>query len=118
MIALISDVHANLPALEAVLADLDAGGADDTYHLGDLVGYATWPNEVVALLADRRIMGVSGNYDSTVGLDYKHCGCRDEDPRQEELSHLSFAWTRDACSGATKAMLAALPFRFDLHPLG
>ena len=40
-LALFSDVHANLPALEAVLADIDArGDADGVYHLGDLVGYA------------------------------------------------------------------------------
>ena len=117
-IALISDIHANLPALEAVLADIDARQAGATYHVGDLVGYAPWPNEVVGLLAVRGITGVAGNYDSTVGLDYRHCGCRYEDPRQEALSHLSFAWTRDACTPETKRALAALPFRLDLHPLG
>jgi predicted phosphodiesterase len=117
-LALISDIHANLPALEAVLKDIENREVDALYHLGDLVGYAPWPNEVVALLAARGIIGVSGNYDSTVGTDYKHCGCRYEDPRQEELSHLSFGWTRQACSPETKAMLRALPFRIDLRPLG
>ena len=116
--ALISDIHANLPALEAVLADIRARGLETTYHVGDLVGYAPWPNEVVALLAERQIAGVSGNYDSTVGLDYKHCGCRYEDPRQEALSHLSFQWTREAATLETKRFLSALPFRLDLHPLG
>ncbi len=44
--ALISDVHANLPALEAVLTDIATHArADATYHLGDLVGYAPWPDE-------------------------------------------------------------------------
>jgi predicted phosphodiesterase len=117
-LALISDIHANLPALEAVLRDIETREVDALYHLGDLVGYAPWPNEVVALLAERGIVGVSGNYDSTVGTDYKHCGCRYEDPRQEELSHLSYAWTRHACSPETRAALRALPFRIDLHPLG
>ena len=116
--ALISDIHANLPALEAVLDDIARQTADATYHLGDLVGYAPWPNEVVALIQDRQIAGVSGNYDSTVGLDYRHCGCRYEDPRQEALSHLSFEWTKGACSTQTRAMLASLPFRLDIHPLG
>ena len=116
--ALISDIHANLPALEAVLADVGKRALTTTYHVGDLVGYAPWPNEVVALLAERQIAGVSGNYDSTVGLDYKHCGCRYEDPRQEALSHLSFQWTREAATPATKRLLSALPFRLDLHPLG
>jgi predicted phosphodiesterase len=55
-VALISDIHANLPALEAVLADID-GHADvaATYHLGDLVGYAPWPNETVELIRARGI---------------------------------------------------------------
>jgi predicted phosphodiesterase len=116
--ALISDLHANLPALEAVLGDIGHREVQATFHLGDLVGYAPWPNEVVSLLADRGISGVSGNYDSTVGLDYKHCGCRYEDPRQEALSHLSFEWTKAACTDGTKGLLAALPFRLDIHPLG
>src|SRR6187551_2302357 len=113
-LALISDVHANLPALEAVLADIDRRGVDATYHLGDLVGYAPWADQVVQLLRDRGIAGIAGNYDSTVATDYKHCGCRYEDPRQEELSHLSYDWTRRHVSPETKALLGALPFRIDL----
>jgi predicted phosphodiesterase len=117
--ALISDVHANLPALEAVLADIakrpDVGA---TYHLGDLVGYGPWPDETVALLGRVGIPGVAGNYDSTVATDYKHCGCRYEDPVQEEQSHLSYAWTRAHVSPATRRALGALPFRIDLLPAG
>lgn len=117
--ALISDIHANLPALEAVLADIsrrrDVGA---TYHLGDLVGYAPWPNEVTATLRDAGIPGVAGNYDSTVATDYKHCGCQYEDARQEELSHLSYSWTRAHVRPETKAFLGGLPFRIDLRPVG
>ena len=116
--ALISDIHANLPALVAVLAHIDAGAFDGVYHLGDLVGYAPWPREVVALIRSRGIQGVAGNYDSTVAAAYKHCGCRYEDPRQEELSHLSYAWTRANVSEATKRWLGSLPFRIDVRPLG
>jgi predicted phosphodiesterase len=119
-IALISDIHANLPALEAVLDDIDRRGSavPATYHLGDLVGYAPWPDETVGLLSARGVAGVSGNYDSTVATSYKHCGCRYEDPHQEALSHESFAWTIAHTSPTTKAGLAALPFRLDLRPLG
>ena len=117
--ALISDVHSNLPALEAVLADIGArSDVTTTYHLGDLVGYAPWPNETVELIRSRGIAGVAGNYDSTVGTDYKHCGCRYEDPRQEELSHISYGWTRQHVSPSTKQFLAGLPFRIDLLPKG
>ncbi|MFN2315159.1 MAG: metallophosphoesterase [Gemmatimonadales bacterium] len=117
--ALISDIHGNLPALEAVLASIDA--RDDlaaTYHLGDLVGYAPWPNEVVALLTARAMAGVGGNYDSTVATDYAHCGCRYEDPRQEELAHQSYEWTRQHVNAETKRALGALPFRLDVLPRG
>jgi predicted phosphodiesterase len=117
--AFISDIHANLPALEAVLAAIGRrGDIDATYHLGDLVGYAPWPNEVVERLTGARIEGISGNYDSTVATDYKHCGCRYEDPRQEQLSHESYAWTRAHVSPKTKSLLGALPFRLDLRSLG
>src|SRR5688500_1094621 len=107
--ALISDIHANLPALKAVLADI--GMQKDvaaTYHLGDLVGYAPWPDETVRLLRSANITGVAGNYDSTVATGYKHCGCRYEDARQEELSHLSYEWTRRHVSAATKRFLGEL----------
>lgn len=117
--ALLSDIHGNRPALDAVLADIDArSDVDAIHHLGDLVGYAPWPNEVVACLSERGITGVAGNYDSTVAFAYKHCGCRSESPRQEELAHRSFAWTGEHTSASSKRALAALPFRLDLKPLG
>jgi predicted phosphodiesterase len=117
--ALISDIHANLPALRATLDDIARrANIDATYHLGDLVGYAPWPNETVALLRHYGISGVAGNYDSTVATGYKHCGCKYEDPKQEELSHLSYAWTRAHVDDETKRYLGALPFRIDLRPLG
>lgn len=117
--ALTSDIHANLPALRAVLADIDARkDIDAIYHLGDLTGYAPWPNEVVALLRERGIPGVAGNYDSTVATDYKHCGCRAETPHDEELSHLSFEWTRSHVTPETKKYLGSLPFRVDIRPFG
>jgi predicted phosphodiesterase len=117
--ALISDIHGNLPALEAVLADIDSGGdAQAIYHLGDLVGYAPWPNEVVVLLHERGIVGIAGNYDSTTATDYPHCGCKADSPRGEELSHLSYEWTRAHVSPETKRFLGALPFRVDLRPRG
>lgn len=117
--ALISDVHSNLPALEAVLADI--GQREDvgaTYHLGDLVGYAPWPNETVAAIQKLGITGIAGNYDSTVATDYKHCGCKAETPRGEELSHRSYEWTRAHVAPETKRALGELPFRMDLRSMG
>ncbi|MGE0554987.1 MAG: metallophosphoesterase [Gemmatimonadales bacterium] len=117
--ALLSDIHANLHALDAVLADIEArADCDAVYHLGDLVGYSAFPNEVVGRLRERAIAGIAGNYDSTVGADYHHCGCRSESPRQEELAHQSFAYTRRTVTTETKRYLAGLPFSLDLRPLG
>lgn len=59
-IAILSDVHSNLPALEAVLADIERVGADARYMLGDLVGYAPWPNQVIERLQAERIPTVMG----------------------------------------------------------
>jgi predicted phosphodiesterase len=118
-LVLLSDVHANLPALEAVLTDIGRRAPDTpVYHLGDLVGYAPWPNEVVDRLRAAQIPGVAGNYDSTTATAYKHCGCKYEDPRQEELSHLSYAWTLAHTSEASRRWLGTLPFRLDVRPLG
>jgi predicted phosphodiesterase len=117
--ALLSDVHANLPALTAVLHDVATRQqVDATYHLGDLVGYAPWPNEVVAALRAAGIAGVAGNYDSTVAAGYKHCGCRAENAQQEALAHRSFEWTVANTTPDTKQFLGSLPFRIDIRPLG
>ena len=118
-IVLLSDVHANLPALDAVLTDIERRAPrTPIYHLGDLVGYAPWPNEVVDRLRAAGIPGVAGNYDSTTATAYKHCGCRYEDPRQEELSHLSYAWTLAHTSERSRQWLGTLPFRLDVRPAG
>ena len=117
--ALISDVHANRPALEATLAAISArNDIDAVYHLGDLVGYAPWPDDVVEILQRANISGVAGNYDSTVATDYKDCGCRYEDPHQSALAHESYEWTRAHVTPLTRARLRALPFRIDVRPLG
>lgn len=118
-IALLSDVHANLPALEAVLEAIDRDSSIGAcYHVGDLVGYGPWPDQTVALIESRGIAGVAGNYDSTVATDYVHCGCRYETPRQEELSHRSYEWTRLHTGPVARRVLGALPFRLDVKPFG
>ena len=62
-IALFSDIHANLPAFEAFLADVDLRKPDAMYCLGDLVGYNLWPNEVIAEIKRRQIPTIAGNHD-------------------------------------------------------
>ena len=67
-IALFSDIHANLPALEAFFADIDKRKPDAIYCLGDLVGYNIWPNEVINKIRLRRIATIAGNHDLKVKM--------------------------------------------------
>ena len=61
-IALFSDIHANLPALEAFFTDVERKNPDAIYCLGDLVGYNIWPNEVIREIGNRKIPTIAGNY--------------------------------------------------------
>jgi diadenosine tetraphosphatase ApaH/serine/threonine PP2A family protein phosphatase len=65
-IAVISDVHGNLPALEAALADVDAAAVDEVWCLGDVVGYGPWPNECCAAVHGRASLALCGNHDLAV----------------------------------------------------
>ncbi len=65
-IALLSDIHANLPAFEAVLEDLEKQKPDVVYCLGDLVGYNVWPNQVIGLIRCHGISTIAGNHDLKV----------------------------------------------------
>jgi putative phosphoesterase len=71
-IALFSDVHANLPAFEAFLADLDSRNVDSVYCLGDMIGYNIWPNEIIDEIRRRGIATLVGNHDQkTKGYAYE-----------------------------------------------
>jgi diadenosine tetraphosphatase ApaH/serine/threonine PP2A family protein phosphatase len=65
-VAVISDVHGNARALEAVLAALDEDPPDAIWSLGDTVGYGARPNECCALVADRAGVALAGNHDLVV----------------------------------------------------
>lgn|SRR5574341_89815 len=109
-IAVFGDIHGNIEALKAAYAVAISSGAEKVYHLGDLGGYAPFLNEVVVFLIENKIEGVQGNYDETVANDAEHCGCKAEDPVQEELANRSFAWTKEHASPKTREYLRKLPF--------
>ena len=73
--AVMTDIHANLPALEAALARIDELGVNEVYCGGDLVGYGPHPNELCARIADGVIPTIYGNYDYAIGRDLEDCGC-------------------------------------------
>lgn len=116
--AVITDIHANLPALEAALERIDALGITDVYCGGDLVGYGPHPNEVCALIAERGIPTIYGNYDHAIGRDHEDCGCAYVTPADRELGQRSVVWTLANTGEAAKAFMRALPFdlRFRVGP--
>jgi predicted phosphodiesterase len=114
-VTIFGDIHANLPALEAVLADMDKRGFTIRYCLGDLVGYGTFPNEVVAAIRERGIPTLMGNYDQGVGNDSDDCGCAYKDPISEALGKRSIAWSNAQTSADNKAFLRTLPAHIPLQ---
>ena len=102
-LAILSDIHANLHALDAVWDDLERQRPDAVYGLGDLVGYGAFPNEVVEFVAARSIPTVMGNYDDGVGFDLDDCGCVYRDPDDVLRGKQSLLWTREHTTGANKA---------------
>ena len=117
-LAIFSDVHSNLPALEAVLADIEREGVDARYVLGDLVGYAPWPNEVLERLQAARIPVVMGNYDDGTGFDRDECGCAYIDPTEKALGDRSFAWTKAHTTPENKTWLRGSHPRSGSRPTG
>ncbi|GAA4464981.1 metallophosphoesterase family protein [Nibrella saemangeumensis] len=108
-IALFSDIHANLPALEAVLADIDSRRPDAVYCLGDLVGYNVWPNEVIAQIRQRNIPTIAGNYDFGIGRASDDCGCAYKTDDEKTNGKVSIAYTNEAIGDPERAYLRALP---------
>jgi putative phosphoesterase len=107
-VGLISDIHGNLPALEAVMEDIQAKSFDAVYCLGDLVGYGGFPNEVAEAIKAAGIPTIMGNYDDGVGFDRDECGCAYRDPDDEARGHRSLMWTRAHATASTKDFLREL----------
>jgi putative phosphoesterase len=109
-VAVITDIHANLPALEAALRRIDELGIETIFCGGDLVGYGPHPNEVCALIADRGIPTIYGNYDYAIARDLDDCGCAYITPEDRELGQRSVVWTLAHTDADAKEFMRGLPF--------
>lgn len=99
-IGVISDIHSNAPALEAVLADM--GPVDALWCLGDFVGYGPWPNECIARLRQRGVVAIAGNHDlAAVGLISAEAFNPD--------AAIATEWTARQLTGDCRNYLGALP---------
>ena len=108
-IAFFSDIHANLPALESVLADIDQQAPDAVYCLGDLVGYHVWPDKVVEAIRRRHIPTIAGNYDEGIGLNSDECGCAYKTEEDKARGAVSISYTNSVVSEESRAYLRSLP---------
>jgi putative phosphoesterase len=115
-VAVITDIHANLPALHAALARIDELGISEIYCGGDLVGYGPHPNEVCALITERGIPTIYGNYDYAIARDRDDCGCAYVTPHDREIGQRSVEWTLAHTDQAAKDFMRELPFdlRFEV----
>ena len=108
-IALFSDIHANLPALEAFFKDLDTRRVDQLYCLGDLVGYNIWPNEVINEIRKRKIPTIAGNYDFGIGRSSDDCGCAYKTDLEKANGAVSISYTNQIVKGEERSYLRTLP---------
>ena len=108
-LALFSDIHANLPALEALWAGIENQKPDAVFCLGDLVGYNIWPNEVISFIRDHHIPTIAGNYDFGIGRTSDDCGCAYVTDIDKEMGKVSIAYTNEMVKEEERKYLRTLP---------
>jgi putative phosphoesterase len=111
-IALLRDLHANLPALEAVIAHASNIGVNAFWNIGDFVGYGAFPNQVVERMHKKKFVNIVGNYDLKV-LKFlkKNKKWRDS---KHPMKWLAFKWAYDNLSKKSRMYLGSLPLARDL----
>ena len=109
-VAVITDIHGNLPALEASLERIEELGIERMCCGGDLVGYGPHPNEVCRLIEERGIPTIYGNYDYAIARDLEDCGCAYVTQHDRELGQKSVEWTLAHTDQRSKDFMAELPF--------
>ena len=109
-IAILSCIHGNMAALEAVWDDLGNQNIDQLYCLGDLVGYGPYPNEVVEFVKQNNIPTVLGCWDEGIGMEQEDCGCKFITEEDAEYGHAAFKWTRSNITEENRKFLSELYF--------
>jgi predicted phosphodiesterase len=113
--AVFSDIHANLPALKAVLNDIDRMEINESFCLGDLVDFAPWPNEVIDLLRLRAIPVLIGNHDYRVAYDRAISPVSWHSPEETRARVIGINISKQTISTENLAWLRQLPQRIQLE---
>ncbi len=114
-IALFSDIHANLPALEACFKSIEEQKPDAIYCLGDLVGYNIWPNEVINEIRKRSLPTIAGNYDQGIGLLSDECGCAYKTEAEKDMGKISISYTNHLVKPDERKYLRTLPLHIKVE---
>jgi putative phosphoesterase len=111
-IALLGDVHANLPALEAVISHASSLGVKEFWNIGDFVGYGAFPDQVVERMRTKSFVNIVGNYDLKV-LRFPKKRDKWQDSKHP-LKWLAFNWAYNNLSKRSRRYLGSLPQERDL----
>ncbi|WP_432670318.1 metallophosphoesterase family protein [Flavobacterium sp. SM2513] len=113
-IAIISDIHANLIALDAVLEDIQNRSINQTYCLGDLVDFAPWGNEVIEKMKNKGIPCLLGNHDERIAFDIPIVPLPHHDQKETANRIIAINHSKAAITTENKKWLAALPYNLEL----
>jgi hypothetical protein len=114
-VAVFGGVYSNTHALAATLDDARARGVEAVFCLGDVGGFGPHPDRAVALLRERGVITIQGNYDAAVAGGAPDCGCGYTDPRDNHFARLSYAYTLAHTSTEHRRWLGALPSSLSLR---
>lgn len=114
-IAVFSDVHGNLPALEVVLDDIEQRGIRQKYCLGDLVDFAPWGNEVIEKIRNLNIPCLMGNHDERIAFDVPVIPLNKHSEEETAARFLAIDHSKKYITEENKAFLSELPFHLKLN---
>ncbi len=114
-IAVFSDVHGNLPALEAVLNDIQKRGIQQKFCLGDLVDFAPWGNEVIEKIRDLNIPCLMGNHDERIAFNIPVIPLSKHSEEETEARFVAIDHSKKNITETNKKFLSELPFHLKLN---
>ncbi|WP_408955424.1 metallophosphoesterase family protein [Natroniella sp. ANB-PHB2] len=114
-LAIISDIHSNIDALNQVLEDIKRRDIEQVFCLGDLVGYNPFPNQVVKRIKEEGIKTVQGNYDDAIANSRIVCGCDYKTEQAKKIGLNSIQFTNQEINEQNREFLKELPHQLEVE---